>query len=860
MYCVVEFHDAKVLAWKRRPNAAKSVHTTGDDAPVNHLKSNPETIRNSKNRISEMAALVPVAFTRPQKDFKQPCQFQNVDAQDHYVELHAYMDPNFSVETKIESIGVQSVPTLRKRPVQTNLISQENMGTQYEPSLFSKEELDSIVESHDFASFLTNVEGAVIHGLDSNICADPEYAMKPDEEEYDARGQSTLPEVQALSHAKYSRGKVISSITYSTIGKLTLVFMAVTPPGWRNVGHDSDESAALDEEAGNGALASNEYNVLVWNIADNMTPLAILVSPSPVTCMHVHPQRNGLVLLAGTYSGSILVYDLDSYYATIYTSIFAANYDTGADTGLVVNQESLYNGRNVMTFTQSVGSSQTPQKFYPSVTVSLSAYHTLPVTDVKWLPHASQIFRNGELQTSASPLGALQFASVSPDGFVKLWSLQCVDRDPTRSDLTVLVPFLTLPMATMYPHVVPLKPVTITFPGLDNPSTMFIIGDAFGNLACSTWPVAVACMQSLEEDKRRMERDMLTVQDPDANLTFYQDRPTKGSCISANRYSVSSIFHLEYSLILSNMLFAASADGCRVWLIDKPIHVQAADIAEKGILDEQTVLKTEFAASERSGFVTIESPPSVYSQYSIGDNLKISQYIDTSLIVTSLGLNPQGASSSVTLESNITDLMSNRKIVNMVAPVVKSVSTDFPNFNFYESVFNFTSTEGSITAACLSRARGGVLIIGNDRGVVSVFDLVDRMHEPLLSLQICVGPVTKMQYVRQAVLSGVSLSSFAQASSSSSVDAPSFGIPPGKIKTKTRDVLLVGDVHGTIHVLEIPRTLKAKVPHERSALRYKFRRCLESSHYINWRASVRQRSVEELKALSDVKAGETAEH
>jgi len=61
-------------------------------------------------------------------------------------------------------------------------------------------------------------------------------------------------------------------------------------------------------------------------------------------------------------------------------------------------------------------------------------------------------------------------------------------------------------MATMYPAVRPIKPLTIQFLNSENPSSLFIVGDAFGNVCFSTWPAAIAGFYALEDDKKKLEK------------------------------------------------------------------------------------------------------------------------------------------------------------------------------------------------------------------------------------------------------------------------------------------------------------------------------------------------------------------
>lgn len=130
-------------------------------------------------------------------------------------------------------------------------------------------------------------------------------------------------------------------MAYANVGKLTLVYMAVAPPNWRNTGLNEDLEAFGDNGPAMTFAALCDYHILVWNLADNMAPLAVLVSPHPVTSIDVHPHRNGTVILAGTYAGSLIVYDLDNAYSSIFSDIFVNNAVIDATFS---NQEALTTG------------------------------------------------------------------------------------------------------------------------------------------------------------------------------------------------------------------------------------------------------------------------------------------------------------------------------------------------------------------------------------------------------------------------------------------------------------------------------------------------------------------------------------
>lgn len=81
--------------------------------------------------------------------------------------------------------------------------------------------------------------------------------------------------------------------------------------------------------------------------------------------------------------------------------------------------------------------------------------------------------------------------------------------------------------------------------------------------------------------------------------------------------------------------------------------------------------------------------------------------------------------------------------------------------------------------------------------------------------------ITFMQYVQEAAMSsqgGVSTAAAVEGMGG-------YNLLPEKKRVRTKDVLLVGDSAGNIHVLEVPKSLRYRRDKDRS-LRDKFRKNL----------------------------------
>ena len=107
-------------------------------------------------------------------------------------------------------------------------------------------------------------------------------------------------------------------------------------------------------------------------------------------------------------------------------------------------------------------------------------------------------------------------------------------------------------------------------------------------------------------------------------------------------------------------------------------------------------------------------------------------------------------------------------------------------------------------------------------GCLDIWDLMDRSHHP--SLQHNVGPeaLTALEFWGDATL----------------------------------QLLAVGDKQGTLHILEIPRTLRKPVPNEQELVHALLHRQIASVRYLTTRMSFRQKELSLKEAEDEVRRGE----
>ena len=142
----------------------------------------------------------------------------------------------------------------------------------------------------------------------------------------------------------------------------------------------------------------------------------------------------------------------------------------------------------------------------------------------------------------------------------------------------------------------------------------------------------------------------------------------------------------------------------------------------------------------------------------------------------------------------------------------------------------FCST--SYTCGAWSPSRPAVLFIGRSDGMVDIWDLLDRSHEPSMTVAVTPAEVTSMEF---------------------------------QVST-TRQLLAVGDDQGTVHVMEVPRNLRRAAANEKTFAANFFSREEKRVEYVQRRSAEIKESgggggggEEKKEAPAEVKEGEATE-
>ncbi|KAF6346020.1 hypothetical protein mRhiFer1_018328 [Rhinolophus ferrumequinum] len=117
------------------------------------------------------------------------------------------------------------------------------------------------------------------------------------------------------------------------------------------------------------------------------------------------------------------------------------------------------------------------------------------------------------------------------------------------------------------------------------------------------------------------------------------------------------------------------------------------------------------------------------------------------------------------------------------------------------------------TSGHWSLTRPSVFYIGREDGYIDIWDLLEKTHEPAQSQNICITMITS--------------------------------IKPWAFSTK-QQFIAVADYYGTLHILEIPWTLRRPSANEASSVSHYFEREVKHLEYVEQRKKIREQHKKEM--------------
>ncbi|KAF8061413.1 bifunctional 3-dehydroquinate dehydratase/shikimate dehydrogenase [Scenedesmus sp. PABB004] len=464
-------------------------------------------------------------LSRPRRAFGGRAAFVDVPASELWAsnanEIAPFRDVTYDLRRATLDSGTQAVPRLREAAVQATGGRPRPGSTQTAPRELPAEEVDALLSSSGFATFLEAVrprlDEVLLQNAVGDILADDLDQLADEEGEGLAGGgagtgsgdtkaagagraaHGGLIEAQSFTHLTYSKNKVVSAIAWLP-HRRGVVACACT-----------DAAGQTERLAGAGRL-SPAY-VLVWSFRDPIHPQYVLESPHEIFSFQHNPANPDLVV-GGAYNGQLVLWDTAELAGPAARRGGAAG---GADAG------GAGSGRGGALWEDARDEEAATQVLRHKYLSAVEASHTSAVTDVAWLPgieidrggkcfaiRASSAGTSAQALLRSSTLGAAAkaaaeagstvpreccfFASIAADGKVLFWDARVdklIKRGTKRADdATAVAELVWRPM-----HAVHLLSAAgndfagcrFTFDprGLD--SGTFAAGSLDGELLCGTF-------------------------------------------------------------------------------------------------------------------------------------------------------------------------------------------------------------------------------------------------------------------------------------------------------------------------------------------------------------------------------------
>lgn len=364
--------------------------------------------------VKDIGPPVSVEVSRKLGEYNAPYTFGDRDAQDGFLEIKSYKDPNYDT-TRVEiHVGVQAVPCLNESSSQTAWFRPVNFSCQYEALEMNVAEQEEIQRSAALEEFFLTISPRFEEFLQQNEIMDifrNDYQLLGEEEMALEQGShAVLQEYQSFTDLANSKDKCISCIDWHPVQKGVLAISCTQALGY-------------DDRITHGfTVKSKKSVILIWSFHDPIHPQLILEAPEDVSCFQIHPQDPSIIV-AGCINGQLVLWDITEYQEKLQSSR-KADKDSAEDKGEHLNA---------------------PTVLFAIVS-SIESSHRGPVTDLHWLPKNFEISSNGEVLENGEN-GDKQLVTSSLDGTIAFWDLR-FKKDWKSLDLAWR-PFIRVPITSM---------------------------------------------------------------------------------------------------------------------------------------------------------------------------------------------------------------------------------------------------------------------------------------------------------------------------------------------------------------------------------------------------------------------------
>ncbi|KAG8199725.1 hypothetical protein JTE90_000821 [Oedothorax gibbosus] len=290
---------------------------------------------------------------------------------------------------QIVDAGTQASVEFRSSEAQTLKPSQVNSWSQYEPRIFTDEEIKETLNNPTLEAFVQNAQQSILGTLVQNRIADSFFCdllslhdnkiQIEDEEEL----QLMIDGSFSCTSSKGS-DRLISSIDWHPLHKDIFVASSIN-------------NSSLEERLGNLLESPKELiSFYMWNVRNQFFSKYTLESLDDVYKLKFNPKLPNIIS-AGTVSGQLVMWDIKQL-------DFSSDLKDSNQNSTVVDNDT------------------SPTILRYCAVSSMDHVHKHGITDLQWVPAHLEIAVNGDILKSSS--SGCQIITCGLDGFLRIWDMR----------------------------------------------------------------------------------------------------------------------------------------------------------------------------------------------------------------------------------------------------------------------------------------------------------------------------------------------------------------------------------------------------------------------------------------------------
>ncbi|XP_035996774.1 WD repeat-containing protein 63 [Fundulus heteroclitus] len=338
---------------------------------------------------------------RVDRTFRMPLSFSDhnsADAKDSHVQCAPYQDSRFSIKKLQSDRGTQAVPRLQSKSCQTLRMVPKDTFTQYEPRVFSVEELETILQDESLKNCCATQTPRILHALQQeeimNVFIDDWKALGTGLEAGDWSGQASDSLVlhQAFADQRFSKDKKISCLNWHPT-----IYGVVAVALIKKKEKQSEEPALSGPDP---AL------IIFYSFSDPSNPQLLLECPDDILAFEFSPS-NPNIIVGGSVNGQVVLWDISAHVTYLQAAHPGSKKaSTNPDTfDLKDNKENT-----------------TPVARFCAIS-PVESRHKAQITDVQWLPQTFEVTGMGVPVENTMKV-SVQVVSCSPDCTLRFWDVR----------------------------------------------------------------------------------------------------------------------------------------------------------------------------------------------------------------------------------------------------------------------------------------------------------------------------------------------------------------------------------------------------------------------------------------------------